>query len=144
MFDQTSLMHAMDFSLDFSDTLHLDNVLSDPQLVDWVSPISYLTCYIFQLIYQRWIKLTPSPTERHRPDNYGKARKYLQDRRITPRLSYEKIKLPVVGAAAAARWVRCRISVYDKTKKGVTADAVFFLFFFASNKGSVDRCSLLS
>ncbi len=37
LFDQTSLMHAMDFSLDFSDTLPLDNVLSDPQLVDWVS-----------------------------------------------------------------------------------------------------------
>lgn len=38
IFDQTSLMHAMDFSLDFSDTLPLDNVLSDAELVDWVSP----------------------------------------------------------------------------------------------------------
>lgn len=38
IFDQTtSLMHAMDFSLDFSDTLPLDNVLSDPQMIDWVS-----------------------------------------------------------------------------------------------------------
>ena len=37
IFDQTTnLMHAMDFSLDFSDTLPLDNVLSDPQLIDWV------------------------------------------------------------------------------------------------------------
>ncbi|RYP57370.1 hypothetical protein DL769_009524 [Monosporascus sp. CRB-8-3] len=36
LFDQTSLMHAMDFSLDFSDTLPLDNVLGPSQLVDWV------------------------------------------------------------------------------------------------------------
>ncbi|RYP32438.1 hypothetical protein DL767_005202 [Monosporascus sp. MG133] len=36
LFDQTSLMQAMDFSLDFSDTLPLDNVLGRSQLVDWV------------------------------------------------------------------------------------------------------------
>lgn len=50
MFDQTSLMHAMDFSLDFSDTFPLDNVFSDPQLVDWVSP-SYMA-FSFNLISQ--------------------------------------------------------------------------------------------
>ncbi|RYO76635.1 hypothetical protein DL766_003741 [Monosporascus sp. MC13-8B] len=36
LFDQTSLMHAMNFSLDFSDTLPLDNVLGGPQMVDWI------------------------------------------------------------------------------------------------------------
>lgn len=37
MYDQASLIPAMDFSLDFDDTsLPLDHVLSDPSVVDWV------------------------------------------------------------------------------------------------------------
>jgi hypothetical protein len=34
-FDQSSLMNAMDFSLDFSDTLPLDNVLNSSEAVNW-------------------------------------------------------------------------------------------------------------
>lgn len=35
--DQSQLIHAMDFSLDFMDTIPLDNVLNDPAQYDWVS-----------------------------------------------------------------------------------------------------------
>ncbi|KAK7946789.1 uncharacterized protein PG986_011110 [Apiospora aurea] len=33
--DQSQLIHAMDFSLDFMDTIPLDNVLNDPSQYDW-------------------------------------------------------------------------------------------------------------
>ncbi|KAK6839847.1 hypothetical protein PG987_005713 [Apiospora arundinis] len=33
--DQSQLIHAMDFSLDFMDTIPLDNVLNDPAQYDW-------------------------------------------------------------------------------------------------------------
>lgn len=41
--DQSQLIHAMDFSLDFMDTIPLDNVLNDPSQYDWVSLAKLVT-----------------------------------------------------------------------------------------------------
>lgn len=46
--DQSQLIHAMDFSLDFMDTIPLDNVLNDPSQYDWVSspePVTILVVF---------------------------------------------------------------------------------------------------
>lgn len=35
-YDQSQLISAMDFSLDFMDVAPIDNVLKEPNMVDWV------------------------------------------------------------------------------------------------------------
>lgn len=50
-YDQSQLITAMDFSLDFTDLAPLDNVLKEPNMIDWVCLkfCSFSACVLLNL-----------------------------------------------------------------------------------------------